>query len=926
MNNHEVLAAIREEGLVSPSLFTILYGETEDSQLDTLSDSERIVHVYRLFLFYAMLIHAYTVARALAKEPPCTVRDLDLPSDTGRQILNYWNGPLDMSEGNNVFSFLSAWVRKSGDRIVFDVRDEDEIGELTELIRLFSERYTEYTGTVRMMPRFEGDPCYINSNYCELLRLMPLLKNTSVSEDCFGFTVNGQTISAPCLPFLFHNQNASLLENCPRNQAYLFTSMKEGEKNDWPIIRIFPLHGGNSRQIRVDAANESIRMVCQAVGITTVWYPVDDCWCDLAYLKKVIDATIHALMKYCKINLAIKRKNIYPAIRDLYAGTELYDKLPALVGDNCIYSTRNEIEAFLYDMFINLGVFKSLYGLFFDGGDAGSGVKPKDYAAPMFQLFISYFLANGDATQAKVDAVMADIDKGIEKHLNKLQKIRKEGTEGFDLRRREIYAEWYAYAILRISGIKTQIAPFADRERMLSIEDYARMIRNPETKLEDSLRDVLLLLNCIYGPLVEAGEAAEKQAGPDGDPEEEIKPSKTFFRQYYGQVSKQVDALMNADLPELFDRFGDIAERSDHNPAVSKLLGRHNICSRDTVIAFREEILQKLQLPAENCSVSAIDPSAPKVFISYNHADRQIVSLLCGRLSDAGLSLYQDDLDFHSNDDWRFEVQREIQSGNCAAVVLFAGEHIADRDTICYELEEAQNNHIPVFTVNILDPDKYTGDNYNLYTFLRNIKNRELSDQMTEKWRNASKLTSSIDCLRSNDVIYRTPKDFDRIISDVHAAVEKKKAENKKNGTEDSGDIIGVLLKSGDLSPLEEVILYFYDFLRKGYDQSDGECSLANEDDPAGMQKDLPVNRCIFPLVISVRETMIKRDKIALIGYEIIKTGEGKARKQKQYILSSRRLETDDYYCIPNYRLTDSKGKWMVEPLLIKRSALIKDI
>ena len=42
MTNYDVLNVIKDQKLVSPSLFEILYGETEEEQLDTLLSSERI--------------------------------------------------------------------------------------------------------------------------------------------------------------------------------------------------------------------------------------------------------------------------------------------------------------------------------------------------------------------------------------------------------------------------------------------------------------------------------------------------------------------------------------------------------------------------------------------------------------------------------------------------------------------------------------------------------------------------------------------------------------------------------------------------------------------------------------------------------------------------------------------------------------------
>ena len=69
-------------------------------------------------------------------------------------------------------------------------------------------------------------------------------------------------------------------------------------------------------------------------------------------------------------------------------------------------------------------------------------------------------------------------------------------------------------------------------------------------------------------------------------------------------------------------------------------------------------------------------------------------------------------------------------------------------------------------------------------------------------------------------------------------------------------------------------------------------------------------------MLASVRETRIKRDNITVIGYEIIR-GKGRANKPSNYILSSKKLAVDEYYCLPNYKTVGENCSWMVEPLLI---------
>jgi len=55
---------------------------------------------------------------------------------------------------------------------------------------------------------------------------------------------------------------------------------------------------------------------------------------------------------------------------------------------------------------------------------------------------------------------------------------------------------------------------------------------------------------------------------------------------------------------------------------------------------------------------------------------------------------------------------------------------------------------------------------------------------------------------------------------------------------------------------------------------------------------------------------------VTLLGYEIVK-GKGCVGHSENYILSSKKLMTDDYYCIPNYRRVGEDCSWMIEPLMV---------
>jgi len=83
------------------------------------------------------------------------------------------------------------------------------------------------------------------------------------------------------------------------------------------------------------------------------------------------------------------------------------------------------------------------------------------------------------------------------------------------------------------------------------------------------------------------------------------------------------------------------------------------------------------------------------------------------------------------------------------------------------------------------------------------------------------------------------------------------------------------------------------------------------------------VYRCIYPLVISVDETRIKRDRITIIGYDIL-NGKKQEMIKNKTMITSKNLTADDYYCIPNLKSCGECGEWISNPLLILPEDVIK--
>jgi hypothetical protein len=823
---------------------------------------------------YAVLIQAYIIACAVDNQ--CTIEDLELPKQLTEQISDYWHGKYDLADENNVFSFLIGWSRSGQNDIIDSRLPTDVFSELASL-------YGDYCKNVRSMPNMNSSCNWFDTErYLALLECLPLLSACSLDEkrDMLVFRQKTKRVAISCIPFFFHNKNANFLEHDLRSKVYMFTSAWRGEKNDWPILHLFDLSSGKKKQLRIDAGNEGIRMICRGVGLSTMWYSVEDCWCDLAYLKRVIDATGWVLKKHLRV---MHNGDIYSDIKQLFYETEIYNKFDDLQGGKKeVYSSKDQLDAFLYEMFITFGVFRSLFGLFTDPWE-------NPYSEKLFDLYMEYFRDELIITAEKEDLLRRQLMDKIAEHTEKLKRISPEHSTNYRVRKREIIAEWNAFSVLQAAGIDSNSKLFADKERMLSIDDYYQMVRNPSTTIENDLCDVLTLLNCIYGPLVDSVDSTETKI--------EAMSYKFDENLYLTNIMQYQHNMQDRNLEELFDIFLDIVDRSENNIAVQKCLGRNNIIRSVDVIPYRNEILRCLEEKPHAMPVCTV--SDKKFFVSYCHEDADAVMECCAILQNNGINTIIDERRFGLGHDWKEIAKEIISADDCAAVLVFFSKNVIFSEAVEFELNHAQRNKKDIIAINLEAPQP-------IYEYLDDIEH-----SLNQGRNYAGQLKRY---LTENNIFANPQEYYSKLIPELH----KRCCENET----EIGDFV-----EGPYSELEEQVINFYALLKYGYECDSSNFGFrrgekVNEFFSEEMEKKLSVSRCIFPLIVSVRETKIKRDNIALIGYEIIKNNTT-AQRANQYILSSKRLDTDDYYCIPNYRLTGSDGTWMVEPFLVKRWNLL---
>ena len=162
-------------------------------------------------------------------------------------------------------------------------------------------------------------------------------------------------------------------------------------------------------------------------------------------------------------------------------------------------------------------------------------------------------------------------------------------------------------------------------------------------------------------------------------------------------------------------------------------------------------------------------------------------------------------------------------------------------------------------------------------------------------------------------------KTFRRIneLDKIWENFQRNASENAKASKDFVSD--GTVLTEGQNDQVYLQIANFLAFLKYGNNYEWQELDAIDE----YFNKDKgDTSYCVFPMVASVRETRIKRDNITVIGHEIIR-GKGRANRGANYILSSKKLSVEEYYCVPNYKTVGENCSWMVEPLLISHEKFV---
>lgn len=721
--------------------------------------------------------------------------------------------------------------------------------------------YQRYERSTRMMGVIQ------ESGFINILEALPLLRFTELDEEANKIKIQipgCKTIYSECKPFLFFiNPKTKSIVDRKSGRPYIMTNVLKGERNNELRFLAVELNSLNiiprtTLNTIPISSSEQLLLICKVLEIPTQWYSIGEFMGDYQFLIKLTEVAKEVLIDCLQIKKHYSdSERVNTELKEFFANKEIRNRIKK---DKTII--KSNIDKLLFELFIEYGVFKTFWSLLMDSNDYNK--------EDLFLCFMKSFLKKGIITNSQYEDDISECESAITAHENKLKTIVLEKSKAFIQRSKEIKAEWRTYHILKTAGIKNKKL-FTDVENVLSIDDYFDMIGNTYSTSEDDLRSILSFLIEFYTPLVDDIGGAE----------------------FDEKLEKKV--TNNWNITELFDEFIKIVEKSFQNKRIEELIGRESICDTRVLEDFKKKFAKDI---IEDKPATVLEKS---FFISYSHEDRKVVEQIVDTLKSLHYNIYFDKDKFNKGEDWKSSAMKAILDRDCIGVIAFASKSAAVSEAVAWELKfarKAAKNKYPnnpdeqdrfIMPVNLLESD--------IFTYLDDIslsKNREARD-------NAAEIKKII---HKNKIYfrYRDPSFKEDLKKELDDLRQRHEAE-------------GYIVKTDSYSGISLDMANFYTFLKTGEDR------FFDSNEIAEAFEDGDLSRCIYPIVISVKETRIKRDNITLSGYEII-IGKGREGRSQNYILSSKNLNTEDYYCIPNYRRVGENYSWMIEPLLISHEDL----
>ena len=860
----DLYSEIERAGTASPSFSAIFLGDPDDFEAPVLQTLSLPKLMYDISMFYAMLIQARLAKRAIEESKQI----YDLCGDgTGRFLRYLWHyGSSDVSKlhldgtGLTLFSFLNDCVREGIDPSAFGPN-------APAVLRGVADHYSRFTqmGSVWNIKEYKV-------RFLELLEAFPLLAIVEIDKDQSRVRFDdGDWINAS--PFIFFNED----------RTFFMITVNKGEQNHQLRIRVHEFNNldedPNEKYVTVVVRNnEYLTMLCEAYGLETVWYSQEEYLGNCTFVVRLSEILAEALQEDIKNQVGMQ-PDIIPYVRRYFQRSPILDTIDSLAkpinGNGTSGDNNYALQNLLMGLIITNGALVTTHDLIYVGDYMTDNTCvptiDEDYdeqfnmsADRLFNLVVDIITRKGYA-KLDVEHRVNQCRREIDLHLRQLEGIVPENTLAYRIRADHILAEQMSSCILQLIGVEKDNL-FANQEVMLSINDYFDMVNNRNADLAQSIHNIVSFLIRFYSKI--AGHYTEMPLG--------ISPH------------------------EMLEIFRGYCEKVQGSPKISEAIGR-DICDLKILDSYIDNFKRIKSWNGDGVGFISKD----YFMISYSHEDSEFVKKEVMHLRSRGYNIHIDEDRFRAGDNWRSRFVKELQDPDCVGMLAFLSKRSVAKDTIRFEMEAAAR----IADEHNLDEDEayrfvvpVNMEMESIGAWMNDLLYSKDSGLSRAEWDNVSACRDKIDS--SKIFINRhDPTCSDQLEEAVSSRVEKGRVNvdfNTMNEAELAVNSFFAFLKTGE----------FYWFRRK-----DGQ----NELTRLMRSNDADMVHCIYPMLVSVKETRIKRDSITILGYEVItgKTQGGIDKSASRVMLSSSSIKADDYYCIPNVRSSGECGQWMANPLLV---------
>lgn len=869
---------------ITPSLQKIIFGLNDFQRHKALDRASRLVTAYNVCIFYAEILQAYYFALSINTDG--SLQSVMPNVSAYHAVKDIWLGT-ERFEGfgrNNdnmgsVFSFLQLFKGDS------NVAGENMAQELEKVSKIYRRAVKE--NNYKAFTKYDED----GKDLIGLIESFKLLEHTELNKDKLIFNTNNKIVSISCKPFItFVDDKGVICSPEEGESVYLLASVKKGTRNNELLVETVELNFSqlSERQIFFSVAKyRDLYYMLENLGISAEWYNETNIRITANYdfLINLKNCTANAVFRYLRDkNKKLPNENqgkYWNQFKRLFDRHDVKILLPA--EREKLTENEEDIGDVLLGLFLENGATLIVTTLLLVADDF-------DTYTLNFSDYLDSFVKFNCITAEDKEKMIAECNEKIKYHCEQLKGIVEEGTEGYKKRSREIKAEQRAYYILQAAGIQKETL-FADVETIRSIDDYYDMLHNTNVPVEDSLKEIFTFLNGFYRLLLEFPKEAEEGA------------KKEFF-------NTCIANLRDLTATQLIKEFIAYSERNVNCARLKECVGRDKIISYPEAMADLCDSIDEM-LYSGGSGNAEVEMSG-NFFISYSHDDIEKVDEIISAIEDKQLnvSLYIDRDKFRSGENWFVKAMNAMSAPECKGLIVFMSRSAALSEPVAKELTyfleeygDDTNDKKDIIIVNLEE------DGISSY----------ISKLQHEEWKKMSrgeKYCNKIDKMAEifdKDVIYRGLYDkhgsvrkqacVDEIIGDIRKAV--KSAEQREKSR----------IRLSNLPAQKQEIANLYAILKTGKFASRGQKEL----DDIFSDKYYDLSACIYPIVMSLKEIRIKRDNVTMMGYEII-TRKEQENSPIRYMITSDKVESEEYYCVPHQQNAGKYCNWMINPVLLKYS------